>query len=93
VNDVELTGWFYLSFADETFRGGAIVQAPDDILAATLESHRLGINPGGQVIGMPIPVGFLPGPEYRERLLSKADINAFWPDAKRLGDIEDDPPN
>lgn len=88
MNDVQLTGWWYLSFADEVFRGACVVQA-DDLIPAVQLSHRLGCNPGGQVMGVPIPEGFLPGPEYRNRLLAKADVMAFWPDSERLGDIED----
>ena len=90
MDDVQLSPWFYLSFAGDrdgvdTFFGACIVNAPEMILA-TIESHRLKINPGGQVLGMPIPEGFLPGSEYRERLLTKADIKAFWPDADSEGD-------
>ncbi len=90
MDDVQLTPWFYLSFAGDrdgvdTFFGACIVEAPEMTLA-TMASHALGINPGGEVMGMPIPEGFLPGPEYRERLLTKKEIKAFWPDADSEGD-------
>ncbi len=91
VTFVQLTGWFYLSFVKETFVGGCIVRA-EEMLDAVSVAHELGINPGGEVMGMPIPEGFLPGPEFRERLLSKSDIKSFWADAARLGDIDGDVP-
>jgi len=46
---------FYLSFASEAgFLGVAIVEA-DDFLDAVKCAHELGINPGGQVLGFPLP--------------------------------------
>jgi hypothetical protein len=93
-DEIKLTGWFYLSFAGpidgderDVFRGGVIVPG-HEIIGATCTAHMLKINPGGQVIGMPIPEGFLPDEKYRERLLSKTDIQEFWPDAARVADIE-----
>ncbi len=91
MNDVQLTGWFYLSFVDKVFLGGAFVRA-DEMIGATCAAHALGCNPGGEVMGVPVPEGFLPGPEYRERLLTKKEINVFWPDAKRIADMDDDSP-
>ena len=45
--------WWYLSFADDGFRGACVVKATDFITAVS-EAHRLKINPGGQVIGLPM---------------------------------------
>ena len=71
--------WWWLSFADpkrpagEQFLGVAIVQGLD-VVTAALVAHRLGINPGGQVAGIPLDDDRIPGPEYRERLLSRREL-------------------
>jgi hypothetical protein len=36
-------------------------------------AHMLGINPGGEVVGSPIPAALLPSEEVRNRLLSRAE--------------------
>ena len=42
----------YLSFAgEEGWRGCTVVEA-DSFLEAVLKTHRLGINPGGEVAGV-----------------------------------------
>lgn len=65
----------YLSFADETgFLGGVFVPAVDVVEAAQM-AWDLGINPGGEVMG--IGPGPLPGPEWVGRLLSQEDIDEF----------------
>lgn len=47
--------WWWLSFADDTgFLGVAIVQASLMELAVS-QAHSLGINPGGEVFGHPVP--------------------------------------
>ena len=52
---IEGKGWWWLSFAtdDECF-GVCIVQG-DNIIEATRKAHSLGINPGGEVLGIGIP--------------------------------------
>jgi len=46
---------YYLSFAgDEGFRGVCLVRAKDSIDAVRV-AHRLGINPGGQVMMVLVP--------------------------------------
>lgn len=53
-------GWWWLSFADSTrpegqqFLGGCIVQGLG-VATAALNAHMLMINPGGGVLGYPIP--------------------------------------
>lgn len=47
--------WWYLSFAENGWRGSVIVMGTD-IITACEEAFRLKINPGGQVLGLPIPV-------------------------------------
>lgn len=73
--------WYYLSFAGEKFNGGCIVRARG-LLSAVSECNRLKINPHGEVVGAPIPDEHLPAEKYRNRLLTKEDIQEFWPDAK-----------
>lgn len=84
--------WFYLSFADEEFNGAVIIRA-HGIADATMKTHVLGINPGGQVISVPIPTKKLPAETYRNRLLSKADIVEFWPDSKTIREHEEEAQN
>lgn len=58
-----MTRW-WLSFVDDetdTFKGVAIVEAPD-FLTAVLLSKEHGCNPGGQVMGTDFPEGHV-GPE------------------------------
>lgn len=89
--ELRFTGWWYLSFVGGdagTFIGGCFVEA-DDVGSALTLSHLLGCNPGGEVMGAPVPEGFLPDDSFRNRLLTKAEIASFWPDAKRVADMED----
>lgn len=72
------SGWFYLSFADATFLGACIVQA-NDFLMAVRVAHMLGINPGGEVRGHEIPEGAVYDPKYRNRLLSRIDLQEMLP--------------
>lgn len=74
--------WWWLSFCDTTrpkgeqFLGVAIVQA-GGIVSAVGEAHRLGCNPGGEVQGWPMPL--VPAEEWRERLLSREEVEAMPP--------------
>jgi hypothetical protein len=82
--------WYYLSFADdEKFRGGVIIEGFSD-LDAVSRSHMCGLNPGGEVMMIPVPNVYIPPEKFRNRLLSKDDVFEMWPDAARLGDIEDE---
>lgn len=84
--------WWWLSFvkgegASEQFAGACVVKAPGFVSAVGVV-NSLGINPGGQVAGWPIPeAGLATIPEdTRNRLLSKEDcVEKF--DGKRLGDL------
>ena len=80
---------WHLSFADpglpagSQFLGVVIVQAAS-LEDAITRSHVLGVNPGGGIqIAGPIPPGFI-GPEWRDRLLSKAEAEAI-PDPDGAG--------
>lgn len=73
----------YLSFAGEDrWLGGAVVEA-ENIVEATIAARLQGINPGGDVLGLPVP------PEVEEiargmmgRLLGDDDLLALsGPDA------------
>ena len=74
--------WWWLSFADgdlpkgSQFLGVAIVRGWG-ILAATIRAHALGINPGGEVAGVQIPLERLPDPSFRERLLTREEAEAL----------------
>lgn len=67
---------FYLSFATETeWLGGCLVHA-FNAHAAVAASHALEVNPGGEVeILGPLPAE--PPPEFFDRLLNRADLDAF----------------
>ena len=83
-----MTRWWYLSFVDDIFLGAVVVRASDAI-DAIKEAHALKINPGGEVLAMQVEdESGLPPSEFRERLLSKAEVMQIWPDAKRSGDLE-----
>ena len=70
---------FWLSFADSKgFRGVAIVPG-DSLITAVMCSHSLRVNPGGQVVGVPIDRDrFIRIPErYRHRLLTRAECETL----------------
>lgn len=76
-------GWWWLSFADaslprgEQFLGGCVVRAMG-MGTAVRESHRLGINPGGEVRGMAFPASIEPpSPFFRYRLLTREECAAM----------------
>ena len=79
---------FYLSFAgEEGFRGGVIVEACG-IAHAVVLCNSLGINPHGQVLGVPIPEKGRPQAKWFNRLLSKTELCELWPDMQTLGELE-----
>lgn len=45
---------FWLSFADEEFKGAIIVPSAVNFLDAVDQTHRAGINPGGEVMSLRI---------------------------------------
>lgn len=85
-------GWWYLSYATQTtFLGGVILEAHGPMDAFT-QSSLLGLNPGGAALGFPFPEGDvvpLPPERFRNRLLTRAEVQEMWPDAARLGDMKD----
>ncbi len=68
--------WWWLSFADgDGFLGAALVAARDFVDAVDV-AHRLGINPGGEVLGSEMP-SMPVDAEWTNRLLSLADVRAI----------------
>jgi hypothetical protein len=75
---------WWLSFADailpvgNQFLGAAMVRA-SNMIEAVQVAHLLGINPGGEVVGVecdPSAAALVPA-KYVERLLSRDEIEAF----------------
>lgn len=59
-----------------SFLGGAVIQAPT-LAAAITRSHVVGANPGGEVaVRGPIPPSWIAA-EWRDRLLSAAEVGAI----------------
>jgi hypothetical protein len=77
--------WWYLSFAggDDGWRGGVIVMG-HGFATALLEANRLKINPHGEVMGHPVPSDHTPAPKFRNRLLTKAELEECWGPMVRL---------
>lgn len=69
--------WWYLSFGTPAgFLGGAFILAPG-AAHAHLVANSLGINPGGQIMFVPVPADRardIPK-KYLFRLLTKAELN------------------
>jgi hypothetical protein len=80
------TRWWYLSYVkDERFVGACIVRG-GDFLEAVASVGRLGVSPGGQILGVPVPEEEFPGDAYTYRLLSKEEIKACWGDAASIAE-------
>lgn len=73
---------WWLSFADASlpagsqFLGVVIVRGRNIMEAATV-AHWIGINPGGGVQGIEIPETMLIADRWVERLLTRAECEAF----------------
>lgn len=78
--------WWWLSFADahkprgSQNLGCAVVQA-DSLVEAVQEAHLMGCNPGGQVLGQPMP--YLPRGMPINRLLTPAELEKFGESTRR----------
>lgn len=87
---------WYLSFADPDlpkgtqFLGGAYIEMyTDNIALASTRAWELGINPGGEMMGLPMPGhGFVPR-RYLNQLLSKAALDAM--DTELFGETIEHP--
>lgn len=79
--------WMWLSFADPhkppgtQFLGVAIVRG-ENVAEGALEAHLLGINPGGEVLGSPLPDTIEVTEEFRNCLLDALE-------AKELAEVID----
>jgi hypothetical protein len=71
---------WYLSFADESGWKGACIVPAAGILTAVLVCNRLGINPGGEVLAIPVPdhVAPLLPRETVGRLLTIKDMDRYF---------------
>jgi hypothetical protein len=80
--------WHYVSFAGESsFRGAVIIEA-HGITDALLKINGLKLNPHGEVLC--IPLDEVPEEKWRNRLLTKEDVLTMWPDAKSVGELEEE---
>jgi hypothetical protein len=67
--------WWYLSFNDHSgFLGGLFIKA-HGIVDGVMKARRQRLNPDGEVTALPCPdESKLPPEEFRNRLLTKADL-------------------
>lgn len=75
---------WWLSFCDpglpagSRFLGACIVSDGGlGLLGAMRTAHRIGCNPGGEVVGAPAPEGKRIPARWRNRLLTRAECEAF----------------
>jgi hypothetical protein len=84
--------WWYLAFETDrdvakkggpvVFMGAAILEAPT-LFEAIREAYKRRITPqDSETRNQPvrIPEGKLPGPQYRNRLLTKDEVEQIWPE-------------
>lgn len=83
--------WWWISFAGDDppqgpgFLGAVLVSASSFIEAVTV-ACVLGINPGGQALGIEAPEGFAVPVKWQERLLTREECARY--DAELLGEVE-----
>lgn len=66
--------WWWLSFADTSgFLGGVLIKASGFATAIQM-THKLGINPGGEVKGVPMETIPHEHEQHANKLLSRNDI-------------------
>ena len=68
--------WWWLSFASADQSLGVVIVLAPGFFHAVRRTHHLGINPGGEVQGMPLPKRMPDSvvEEYQDRLLSRAEV-------------------
>lgn len=83
--------WWYLSFAsDAGFIGGMVVRA-NGVITARLRVAELGLNPGGEMLAMPVVDGVpLPDAHFHNRLLTKAEVCMAFAESGGACDIHGD---
>ena len=75
--------WWWLSFVDPKNRDndgsaflGACVVEGNDLIDAVKMAHKLGVNPGGDVTGLPVPEAKQAEfAKYKDRLVSQSELN------------------
>ncbi len=84
--------WWYLSYAGPgSWRGGAIIEAHGFIGACDYaRTHYIQPWPDVETQGIPIPPHEVPPEEYRNRLLTRAEIESFWGAMKTFREYEED---
>ena len=79
---------WYMSFASDAGFLGAVMVMANNAVHAAERAWELGINPGGEVMALPVPDGVEVPPEFRDRLLSREDIGRLdGKPPKSLNDI------
>lgn len=79
--------WFYFSFANEKFMGGFILRC-HGVTDGLMKIHALKMSPGGEVLCMEVPEDVLPDEQYRNRLLTKEDVDAAFKDSGGAAPLE-----
>lgn len=74
MNETKLGKTWYLSFADQSGFLGATLARGEDLIDAVRYAHRMGVNPGGEVMGVPLQPGDPMPAEAFGKLMSKADL-------------------
>jgi hypothetical protein len=91
----ELT-WWYLSYAHKAkgFMGGAIIEA-HGFVGACHNARLIFITPAPDVEtqGVPIPPREVPEPQYRNRLLTRDELESFWGAMKSIREYEEEQKN
>lgn len=83
---MEQAHFWYISFADEhSFRGAVVVHARG-IEDAVARAWALGINPGGEALGLQLPHSVGVPADAINRLLSKGDIDRLIGPGKTIGE-------
>ena len=77
--------WYYISFANEAsgaFLGAVVVEGPNDVKAALHEAFPLMPKGGKLTTRIEIPKDKLPAEQFRNRLLTRAEVETLWPGVK-----------
>lgn len=88
-------GWWYLSYAGpEGWRGGTIVQA-HGFVGACDYARRHGITPGPdtETQGHPVPPEQEPPEPFRNRLLTRPELQSFWGPMMSVREYEEEQKN
>jgi pseudouridine-5'-phosphate glycosidase len=79
---------FWLSFADENRKPGkqllgVVIVRGTDFQDAVEQAWLLGCNPGGQVVGLPVPGTLTIDKRYIERLLTRQEAEVVDAEMKK----------